>query len=505
MFTQRWREYWGLSEDPFTCEDADKDVILSSLDPSMVHWSFDRMYGNPRMPAPGIVFGEKGSGKSALRLMMRRRIETHNQANPDAKVFLVEYIDFNAYLHQFRRSIGARNDSGAAAKVMNRWSISDHLDSILSLGVSQLVDEALTQNKPPEGMNRKERAYLGLHTALYYSSTQRTQMEALTQIMRRYKLGSFRPFFRWFLIILLTLVGVGVAIQPFFVQAYNAANPEQVINFGPAQLWHALGLAILAGIWGAWFYRFLSVRTQAARASRAIKTLPRNPGTAKHLLEYMSAAERKEYVLPLGSDESSRYHQLQWFMTLLERFGYKGLYVLVDRVDEPSLLSAKDDLMRAFIERLLDIKLLQFPNLGVKLFLPIELDAIHRNATPEQLKRMRLDKSNLVPELKWSGNELYDIADQRLKLCLQTDARAQTLTDLFIDDFNLQDLKETLDHLGTPRYAFGFLSNLFTEYVKALPNDLPETDASWKISRSEFDVVRSSWMDRTGVLRRVLN
>ena len=67
--------------------------------------------------------------------------------------------------------------------------------------------------------------------------------------------------------------------------------------------------------------------------------------------------------------------------------------------------------------------------------------------------------------------------------------------------------KETLalTTLGTPRYAVGFLSSLFTEYVRDLPNDLPANHESWKIKRSHFDIVRASWIDQSGILRRVLN
>ncbi|MBZ0256721.1 hypothetical protein K8I31_11705, partial [bacterium] len=155
MFTQVWREYWGLLEDPFTCEDADKDGVLPDMDPNAVHWSFDRLYGTPRMPAPAIIFGEKGSGKSALRLMMRRKVEKHNQDKPDDKLFLIEYIDFNNYLSHFRRAIGARNDDQAADRVMKRWGVAEHLDCLLSLGVSKLVDEVLPSESPREKLNHK--------------------------------------------------------------------------------------------------------------------------------------------------------------------------------------------------------------------------------------------------------------------------------------------------------------------------------------------------------------
>lgn len=500
MFTQKWRDYWGLSEDPFTCEDADKDAILTEIDPSMAHWSFDRMYGNPRVPAPGIVFGEKGSGKSALRLMMVRRIEKYNQEHPDNKIFLIEYIDFNNYLQQFRRAAGIKNDQNAASKVMNKWSISDHLDSILSVGVSKLVDEALSREKNPEGMKHKEKAFMALQTALYYQSPMRTRVEAVQAVMKRFGLGSVRPFFRWFFIIVFTILGALTALTPLAAQFLM---PEA--QLGPPVVYYAVGLGLLAATWVGYLVHYASVRSQIARANRAIKVLPKNPAPLSKLLERMSSAERKEYVMPIGSDDASRYQQLQWFMTLLHCFGYRGLYVLIDRVDEPSILSAREELMRTFIEKILDIKLLQFPDVGLKLFLPIELDEIHRNASPEQLKKMRLDKSNLVPELKWSGNELYEIANQRMISSLNPNSRAQSLADLFASDFDMTYLKETLNELATPRYAFGFLSNLLSEYIKNLPNDLEENDEAWKIDRHQFDVVKSGWLDKTGILRRVLN
>lgn len=500
MFAQTWREYWGLKEDPFTCEDADKDAVLSELDPSMVHWSFDRMYGNPKSPAPGIVFGEKGSGKSALRLMMHRRIQTYNAENPDTKIFPLPYIDFNTSLHQFRKSIGARNDQNAPSKVMARWTISDHLDSILSSGVSAWVNEVLQSSKDTERFNHKERLYLAAMTALYYNSSERTSFEATRQAMKRFSLNTFRPFFLWFTIILLSLFSISISLLPLVWPFLEESSLP-----GSGTIWLFTGLAGLGGTWIGYFYHYASVRAQAARASRAIKVLPRNSTALIHFLEHCSAAERREFVLPLGSDESTRYHMMQWFLTLLERTGYSGLYVLMDRIDEPSLLSSEAEYMRAFVESILDIKFLQFPGLGLKLFLPIELDELHRNATPEQLKKMRLDKSNLVPELKWSGQELYEIANMRFRTISSPDGKAQKLIDLFADDFDFDYLKESLTSLGTPRYAFSFLSALFSEYIKELPNDMEPGDPRWSITRSQFDIVRASWLDRSGMLRRVLN
>ena len=85
MFPHTWRHHWALDEDPFVQEDADKDTVLARLPIEAVHSSFDRLYGTPDSPAPGIVFGEKGSGKSSLRLAMKRRLASES-------AFVVEYI-----------------------------------------------------------------------------------------------------------------------------------------------------------------------------------------------------------------------------------------------------------------------------------------------------------------------------------------------------------------------------------------------------------------------------
>ncbi|HOL95919.1 MAG TPA: hypothetical protein PLH79_16340 [bacterium] len=496
MFTQKWREHWGLMDDPFNSEDADKDSILSALDSSVVHWSFDRMYGNPRMAAPAIVFGEKGSGKSGLRLMIRRRLLDWNEKHPDEKVFLIEYIDFNPYLARFRRVIGARADDRQAAQdVVKRWKISDHLDSILSLGVTKFIDGILASGTPPQSLTRKQKMYLLLLTTLYYNSDRKSTGEALHSLNRLIRYRSFLPTLRWGVTIGMTLLSFLLLLFPYLSS----------MAIGPNQLWFTLGGLGLLGTWGWWLYHYFSIHTQSSWAARSVKILARNPANLALLLSKVSAKERKEYILPRGSEEATRYHLLDRFMDLLETAGYQGVYVLMDRVDEPSLLSVSEDLMRQFVERLLDIKLLQYPRLGLKLFLPIEMDIIHRNAAPEQLKHMRLDKSNLIEQLKWSGQELYEIASQRLRVCQSPEAPPIQLSDLFEDGFDFACLRDTLTTLGTPRYAFGFLSTLITDYVKELPNDLPDSDPRWKITRSQFEVARALWVDRSGVLRRILN
>ena len=495
MFSKTWRQHWGLSEDPFACEDADKDLILASVDPAAVHSGFDRIFGNPRSPAPGIVFGEKGSGKSGLRLMTKRWIERHNQEHADARTFVLEYIDFDSAIEGVQRSLGvSRLDQESASQVLERWELADHLDAILSLGVTRFADELLEGGKAPE-LTPKQKGELLVLAALYHDSPRRGITETLRGLRRAVRTRNLRGGSLKTVRLVASLAAIALAFVPYL---WSEAPGE------PRHWWIGAGAALFA-VWAATLVGWLSLSGRASGAARAVRVMHRDPAVLREVLAGFKPKERAEYVLPKGNDSATRYELLDQFLRLLEGAGYTGAYVLVDRIDEPSLLSGSDERMRRFVEKLLDVKLLQFPKLALKLFLPIEMEPLYRSAQPDALKRMRLDKSNLIPELKWTGQELFEISNQRLKACLGPGAEAQGLTDLFAPDVDAAYLRETLGALGTPRYAFGFLSAVLTEYVRELPDDLAPADERWRCPRSLFDVVRASWLDRTGVLRRSLN
>lgn len=497
MFTQKWKDHWGLIDDPFACEDADKDMLLSEIETSAVHSSFDRMFGNPAMPSPAIVFGEKGSGKSALRLIMRRRIQEYNEQNPDHKIFNVEYIEFNNFIEYFRRSIRAsKDDRQAAHAVVENWTIADHLDAMLSLGVTKFIDTLLESKSQARNLSKKQKVDLYLLTALYYHSEKQNTIDALNSLKKHIGYFQTGPNWRAFFAGLLTLVGLGLGASSFIPQL-GLENFTKITMGG--------GLVIIAAAWSWIAWREWSFQDMASAAASNIRLFPRNVTNIANIIKRLNRKERKEFVIPMNSDESSRFQILKRFMGLLKDFGYKGMYFLVDRIDEPSLLSNNNTDMREFIEKMLDIKLLQYEDLGLKLFLPIEMDEIHRNASPERLKKMRLDKSNLIPELKWNGMELYEIANQRLQASKSEEAVEAQLRDMFEENFDFDHLLETLSELGTPRHAFSFLSSVFSEYIRTLPNDLPDNDAKWRVPRNHFDVVKAQWIDKSGVLRRVLN
>lgn len=500
MFTQKWRDHWGLTRDPFSCEDADKDPVLGEIDPSAVHSGFDRIFGNPDVPSPGIVFGEKGSGKSGLRLMMRRRISTHNKSHPQQKVFQVQYIDFDVQMEQMRQSIRASSDPRKASKaVVNAWRLSDHLDAILSLGVTSLLDNCLEGGERPVDFTRKQKIDLLLLAGLYDQSQRRTTTEAMHALRSALRVRSAHGFWRKTIAVLISIVAVCLALLPY------VAESQEWGSVGESSYWLIAGAVTLLGAWGWYFISNLLVGWHANRTVRHVRVLAQDPAALTLILQSLSPKERSEFLLPTGTDDASRFDLFSRFLGVLAGFGYGGCYVLVDRVDEPSLLSGHEEHMKLFVQKLLDIKLLQFPNLALKLFLPIEMETLYRNANSEELKRMRLDKSNLIGELKWTGQELYEVANQRLKASLAPGSPVDELRDLFAEDLDFAHLKETLAGLATPRYAFGFLSAVFSEYVRELPGELEKEDAAWRVPRAQFDVQRAAWIDRTGVLRRSLN
>ena len=490
MFTNEWRNFWGLKTEPFSCEDADKDYILAELDADTVHSGFDRIYGDPRMPAPGIVFGEKGSGKSGLRLMMRRRLEEHNLAHPDTKIFILEYIDFNGFLEHFRGM-----DSRTAEKVLGEWSLSDHIDSLLSIGTTKLVDSCLDDSEKPDKLSRKQKLNLLLLASLYYNSKHRTAAHAQRSLGLALRFFNTRQFAAKIMLALLVVSAVILAGVPHFAKG----------DVGPAKYWYAGGALLMAFAFGRQRLANYLLLRRARAAAASIRVLPRDAAPIASVLGSIPARERAEFALPESNREEGRFELLQRLFDLTQATGYQGWYVLMDRVDEPSLLSGDSRLMSKFIEKLLDIKLLQYPGLALKLFLPIELESLYRTATPADLKSMRLDKSNLIPELKWGGQELYEIANKRLQACLQPDSSLKSLADLFDEDLDLDYLRATLQVLGTPRYCFGFISAVIMAHVKELPCDLDKDDPRWRIPRSRFDVERAAWIDRTGLLRRTMN
>ena len=140
MRVQQLLEHHGIAVNPFAEEDAQSDPVFKDRCRDLTyHPAWDKVYGNPSDPATSIVFGEKGAGKTAMRMQIIGRIALHNAKPQNSQLFVIEYDDFNPFLDHFADRLSARKQRDPA-KVLGDFKLWDHMDAILSLGVTKLVD-----------------------------------------------------------------------------------------------------------------------------------------------------------------------------------------------------------------------------------------------------------------------------------------------------------------------------------------------------------------------------
>lgn len=504
MFAKTWRDHWGLNGEPFVHEDADKDPVLARLDEAAVHSSFERLFGDPASPVPGVVFGEKGSGKSALRQAMLRRL----RAIPaDSRPLVVEYTDFDPFLEGLRQSLRITpGNKKTGARLVEAHTRADHLDAILSVMTTELADALCVEPGRGKQLDARRRRDLLALTHLYYRSDERTRDEAASQLRRA--LGDVRPRGILFKIlrVVFSLFAVMLFLMPHLeaMPGLSSLTPDPY-DPGPAKVWYGAGAALLAVVWGwTWMANFL-LAGQAGRAIKAVRVLEGDRNGITRFLAQLAPAARQELTLPQeAGEEEPRYLLLKRLVGAIKASGYPSVFVLVDRVDESAFLAGRAELMQPFVEPILEQKLLQHEGVAMKLFLPVELGKLTFGASVDQLKRMRLDKANMVQELRWTGQELFEVATQRLA-AMSEEGRKTRLDDFFGADITESDVRDALESIGIPRMSFGFLGSLFAEHARDLPEDLAADDPRWQVNRSTFDIHRSAWSDRARTMRRALN
>jgi hypothetical protein len=142
---------------------------------------------------------------------------------------------------------------------------------------------------------------------------------------------------------------------------------------------------------------------------------------------------------------------------VLRAIGYAGLVVVVDRVDEPTLVCGDPERMKALIWPMLSNKFLQQEGVGIKLLLPMELrHAVFRESSAF-FQGARLDKQSLVEHLSWTGTMLYDLCEGRLRSCLRPGAKSIRLLDLFTEDVTQEELAGALELIAVAAPDFAQL------------------------------------------------
>jgi hypothetical protein len=201
-----------------------------------------------------------------------------------------------------------------------------------------------------------------------------------------------------------------------------------------------------------------------------------------------------------GDATNARYELTRKLLDLLAAFDHAGMIVLVDRVDEPTMVAGRPERMRALIWPMLDSKFLQQEGVGIKLLLPIELRYLVQKEDAAFFEEARLDKQNLVDNLAWSGATLYDLCCDRLRACHKDEDAKIALTDLFDEDVGRAMLVEGLGQMRQPRDAFKLLYSVIREHC----HNVPDEEAVYRIPRHTLEIVRREQAQRIMELRQGL-
>ena len=478
-----------LLRNPFSEEDAQTDAVFKTHCISeLFHPAWSKVFGDPSEPATALVLGEKGSGKTAMRLQLMQQFSKHNQGRTEGKVFFIEYDDFNRYLGPFQET-QPRKIRENPDKMLQAVRLWDHMDAMLCEAVTTLVDRAIEPkkledpNNPIEqkaisSLDRAQRRDFLLLAACYDQSRQGTYKSRWQKLRRRLH---FTNISTW------TGFAIGLVVTLLVIAACIALARADVLSIGTSVILAAIG--IFAG-WAYYLARFFRHWWLAKKVTSVVRVGRRDVGSLREVLMSIPAEELASQPLPIAARTDDRYSMLEKLQALLRSLGFNGMVVLIDRVDEPEFVNGKPERMRDLIWPMLDNKLLKHPGLGLKMLLPSELQYYLERETREFDERARLDKQNVVRNFDWTGEALYGLVSARMAACATEDEKP-TLRDLLDSSISEPRLISALQSLRTPRALFRFLFRLVVEHCKRAKISEPEFKISSDLFESTLAVFQS--------------
>lgn len=499
MDLQHFFDHWNLVENPFQAEEARNDAVYArTMEAAITHPDFQKIYGSPENPSTSIVFGEKGSGKTAMRLLIERRLEAHNLNHPGKKVWIIRYDDLNPILDRMAHHSKGKNPQ----QCLGEMRLQDHQDAILSLAITQLIDAIVEEQGSREQkqlrrslrkMTRQQRMDLGVLAVLYDQprhGQRADRWKRLKSFLRLRTLGTRRVHGT------LTL-GFGAAS----LLALGVWHFTDSLSWE----WQLAGIAAAIGFIGlglGWLVRSWKKFFRARGIHREVRTVEHESANLREALWDLPEDQGTLHLIPDQEDQDKRYQATQRFLRLLEPMGYHSLIVLVDRIDEPAMINSDDQRMRSLIWPMMNNKFLQQERVGIKMLLPIELGQLLETETTEFQRQARLDKQNLINPLRWTGATLYDLCTSRFRSCQsgKTD-RIEELKDLFEDDVEHRDLVDALDQMHQPRDAFKFLYAVLLRHCQNTPGDAGQ----YQIPKLTLEYVRREQSQRVMNLYRGVN
>lgn len=496
MDIQRFFDHWQLEENPFQAEEARNDTVYArTMEATVTHPDFQKIFGQPPTPSTSIVFGEKGSGKTAMRLMMERRLVAYNATHDKDRVWMVRYDDLNPFLDQLSHMLSANKPEAC----LDQIRLAEHQDAILSLAVTELVDELLSDSddtamrqrrKTVRKMSRDLRLDLAV-LALLYDNPRDGEREArwdrLKRVLRVGQLISRKG--HGALVVGLGAIGLASGGVWYFTESVG----------WEWQLLTIVGLTSFIGLGLSWITRFFKTSSKARKTCREIRTIARDAPFFANCLWDLPSRHGVDRLLPEKGDQDKRYEATKRFLKIIGHLGYGSMTVFIDRLDEPVLINSDSERMRKLVWPMLNNKFLQQEGFGAKMLLPLEIGHRLEGADPDFKQQARLDKQNLINPLRWTGATLYDLCTSRFRNCQRDGAeRIGQLNDLFEDGVDERDLVDALDQMHQPRDAFKFLYAVIQRHCQNTTGDT----GNYKIPKLTLDFVRQDESQRVVNLYR---
>lgn len=503
MNAQTFFEHHRIDANPFAAEEARLDPIFDRLPGGATdHPDFGKIMGPIDQPATAVVFGEKGSGKTAIRLMLGKKINEHNKHPDNPPVLVVAYDDLNPVLDKL---LSAKRQK--AETMLSKFRLEDHQDAILARAVTKLVsamigDKDHTPEPVPKiDMSRRAvkqlpkqtRVDLAVLAALYDEPASGSALPRFEKVKKKLRIGWHLP--QWW--VLTKAIVYSAAAGALYIM-------RRLMEDDPGWLMPAIVVAVVAAIvlWGYYFYKQIKLWTLARRATNEMPAVKRSSDTLRKMLEQFRSSQLAGQPIPTpprgATLGDTRYQLTRRFITAINEMGFAGMVVFIDRMDEPTLVHGDAEKMKAIAWPMFDNKFLKQERVGMKLLLPLELRYELARESATFFQEARLDKQNLVDQLTWSGATLYDLCNKRLSACHTGDGEAPTLRSIFAEDVTREMLIDALDQMHQPRDAFKFLYAAIQEHCRLVADD----EKNYKIARLTLETVRRDQARRVQELYR---
>jgi len=188
--------------------------------------------------------------------------------------------------------------------------------------------------------------------------------------------------------------------------------------------------------------------------------------------------------MPTDRGDDSRFAMLDRLLAVLRVVEYSSIAILVDRVDEPTVVAGDVDHMRSLVVPLLSSRFLQHRGLAVKLLLPAELGDRFSREDGAFFRAARMDKQNTVERLQWSGSMLAKVCDARIRAASKRPSSAVAVETLFDANVGRPKVELALADCANPRESCRMMYAMLQEHMAHAQ------DGVKNISSATFDLVR---------------